>query len=288
VSGAGRSAALFVAAGILLVVAGLGVLVIVHAALAPLAPGSSQRVRAPARRLHAHRDRATARGVLDGWAIGRSLRFRQPPETEPADRVVVPLAEPFPPRLPAGGVPRGWEVREFAGQASVELVRDEPGLALRLRSDGTSFALLRSVSVDLAQTPVLSWSWKVTHLPAGGDVRQQRTDDEAAQVYVIFPRWPSPETRSHVIGYVWDTRAPVGTVLTSPKAPNVKIVVVESGPSRAGAWQRQERNVRDDYVALFGRPPLLVGAMAVMADTDDTRGSSEALLADLAFSRAPS
>ena len=37
-------------------------------------------------------------------------------------------------------------------------------------------------------------------------------NDQAAQVYVIFPRWPSLAT-SDVIGYVWDTQAPIGTAL---------------------------------------------------------------------------
>src|SRR5207302_129575 len=125
----------------------------------------------------------------------------------------------------------------------------------------------------------------VVRRPAAGDVRHAATDDEAAQVYVIFPRWPAPFTNSDVIGYVWDSRAPVGTQLTSPKAANVRVVVVESGTSRLGAWQRQERNVAADYAALFGRQPPRVGQVAVMIDSDDTRGDAGALFGDLVFSR---
>jgi len=101
----------------------------------------------------------------------------------------------------------------------------------------------------------------------------------------VFPRWPSPLTRSDVIGYVWDSHAPIGTQLESPKAANVKIIVVESGTARLGAWQRQERNVAADYAALFGRPPIRLGQIAVMIDSNDTQSDAEALFANLVFSR---
>jgi len=175
---------------------------------------------------------------------------------------------------------------EFAGRASVELVRAEAGMALQLRSSGASFALYRDVIVDLKEFPLLTWSWKVVRLPAAGDVRQSATDDEAAQVYVVFPRWPAPLTSSDVVGYVWDSRAPVGTQLSNPKAANVRIIVVESGTARLGTWQRQRRNVAADYVALFGRQPPRVGQVAVMIDSDDTGSDAEALIGDLVFSRA--
>jgi hypothetical protein len=203
-----------------------------------------------------------------------------------AEGLKVPMSDEPPPRLPAEGVPSGWEVREFTGRADVELVRGERALAVRLRSARTSFALHRDLVVSLDEFPTLAWSWKVARLPAGADVRDGRRDDQAAQVYVIFPRWPAPRTQSDVIGYVWDTTAPVGTMLTSSKARNVKIIVVESGPARLGAWQRQRRNVAADYQTLFRRTPPRVGAIAVMIDANDTGSEAEATIGDLMFLRA--
>ena len=199
-------------------------------------------------------------------------------------RIRVRVSDRLPPRLPADGVPVGWTVKEFAGHASIELVRDEARLALRLRSEQSSFALYHDVVVDLAKFPFLSWSWKVARMPANGDVRERATDDEAAQVYVIFPRWPAPLKNSDVIGYVWDSRAPVGTHLTSTQAANVKIIVVASGPSGDG-WRLEQRDVARDFATLFGRQPPRVGQVAVMIDTNDTRGTAEAFIGDLIFSR---
>jgi DUF3047 family protein len=202
-----------------------------------------------------------------------------------AEGLSVPMSDDPPSRIPIEGVPSGWQLREFSGRAEVELVRGERALAFRLRSSRTSFALYRDLVVSLDEFPTLAWSWKVTQLPAGGDVRERLRDDQAAQVYLVFPRWPSARTRSDVIGYVWDTTAPVGTMVTSPKAPNVKIIVVESGPARRGAWQRQRRNVAADYELLFRRPAPRVGAIAVMIDANDTGSSAEATIGDLMFVR---
>jgi Protein of unknown function (DUF3047) len=217
-------------------------------------------------------------------ATGRKTGQR--PVLPDADgRIRVRVSDRAPQRLPADGVPVGWTAKEFVGQASVELVRDEARLALRLRSEHSSFALYRDVVVDLNEFPFLSWAWKVVRLPADGDVRERATDDQAAQVYVIFPRWPWPLKSSDVIGYVWDSRAPVGTQLTSTKAANVKIIVVASGRREADTWRVEQRDVAKDYVALFGRQPPRVGEVAVMIDTNDTRGVAEALIGDLVFAR---
>ena len=208
------------------------------------------------------------------------------PAPDRAGRVRVPVADLVPTRLPAAGAPLGWEVTEFTGtDASVELVRTDGRVALRLRSERNSFAVHRDLVLDLRQYPVLSWSWKVSRLPTGGDVREPGRNDQAAQVYVVFPRWPSPRTNSDVLGYVWDARAPVGTRLTHPKAPNVRIIVVESGPGRLDQWLPQQRNVAEDYQALFGRQPPRAGKVALMTDSNDTRSEAEAMFGDLTFAR---
>jgi hypothetical protein len=208
-----------------------------------------------------------------------------PPRLGPdaTGRIRIPLTDARPSRLPMEGVPEGWYVKEFTGRAVVDVVRDKGQTALRLSSERASFALYRDVVVDLATTPWLTWSWKVTRLPQGGDVRAGATDDQAAQVYVIFPRWPAPLSHSDVLGYIWDSRAPVDTRVTSPKAGNVRVIVVESGEGR-GTWRRQQRDVAADYAAVFGGKPPRVGKIALMIDSNDTRSDAESLFGELAFS----
>ena len=213
-----------------------------------------------------------------------TLPVSRVPVPDDAGRVRVPLTDLAPSHVPAPGTPLGWQVKEFVGDASVELVRSEGRLAVRLRSDRTSFALHRDVVLDPRQYPMLAWSWKVLRLPAAGDLRDPARNDQAAQVYVVFPRWPSL-TSSDVLGYVWDSHAPVGTTLRHPKAPNVRVIVVESGPARLDTWRRYVRNVAQDYQTLFGRQPPRVGKVAFMIDTNDTGGEAEALFGELTFFR---
>lgn len=201
-------------------------------------------------------------------------------------RLEVPLSDQVPWSLPAPGVPSGWSLKEFTGAADIELLRVEGRLAIRLRSDRSSFAIYHDVVLDVNELPVLTWSWKVIRLPGGGDVRVAGRDDQAAAVYVVFPRWPSPLTRSDVIGYVWDTNAPVDTRAAHSQSPNVKLIVVESGRKDVGRWRRYERNLIEDYTDLFGKKPPRAGKVALMSDSNDTRTDAEALFAGLGFLKA--
>lgn len=209
------------------------------------------------------------------------------PRGGPGEEVVVKIVDDVPVKLPFPGVPLSWELKEFTGRAQVEVVRDDERLVFRLASERTSYALYRDVTLDVKEFPLLTWSWKVTKLPTGGDVRERTTDDQAGQVYVIFPRWPFPRINSDVVGYVWDSRAPVGLRVASPQATNVKLVVLQSGAELVGQWVREERNVYQDYVELFGKEPPRVGQIAIMIDSNDTRSQAEAFMDELVFRRAP-
>jgi hypothetical protein len=207
------------------------------------------------------------------------------PTQDAEGRVRVPVADAVPAELPADGVPAGWDLKEFAGKPDIELVRADGRLALRLRSEGSAFALYRDVVVDPATQSRLTWSWKVTRLPASADARDPRRNDQAIGLYVVFPRWPAPLSTSEVLGYVWDTTAPVGTVVTLEKARNVRLIVVDSGRANVGQWRQHDRDIVRDYTTVFGSPPGRVGKLAVMADADHTQGLGEALVADLRFQR---
>ncbi len=209
------------------------------------------------------------------------------PAPDGEGRIRVPIVDIAPVTIPSATLPDGWELKEFSGRAGVEITRDEGRLAVRLQSARSSFALHRDVVLDLRQYPLLRWSWKAVRLPPGGDVRARETDDQAGQIYVVIPRWPFPRINSDVVGYLWDTRAPLGTKVRSPQAGNVRSVVVESGYQRLGFWVSEARNVLQDYRELFGREPSHVGKLAIMTDSNDTRSESEVLIEDLVFLRPP-
>ncbi|MBI5328480.1 MAG: DUF3047 domain-containing protein [Deltaproteobacteria bacterium] len=182
------------------------------------------------------------------------------------------------------GVPVEWHVKEWKGRADAQIVDDGTAKgALHLKSNGTSTALYKEISLDIKDYPYLNWRWKVTKIPTGGDVRKRKTDDEAAQIYVVFPKFPS-QINSRMLGYIWDSNAPAGSEVTSAKLSTTKYIVVKSGAQELGKWFYEKRNVYEDYKRLFGEEPPMVGSIALMIDSDDTETSAESFFGDIYLS----
>src|SRR5262249_31610127 len=125
--------------------------------------------------------------------------------------------------------------------------------------------------------------WKVVILPKGGDARRRETDDEAAQLYVTFPRFPSA-VRSRVIGYIWDTTAPAGLVFPSQKVSTVTFVIVRSGDAGLGKWVTETRDVLADYKRIYGENPgESVGAVSISINSQNTGTRAEAYIGEILF-----
>ncbi|MBI5588664.1 MAG: DUF3047 domain-containing protein [Deltaproteobacteria bacterium] len=194
------------------------------------------------------------------------------------NRITIPIEKS------ASGIPDGWELKEWKGTAQFEVVDTEAGKTIHLKSSSTSSALYREVKFDIREYPYISWKWKVTKIPEGADVRKKSTDDQAAQVYVIFPKFPAV-VNSRLVGYIWDTGAPQGSTVTSTKTSNTRYVVIRSGSAGLGEWFTEKRNVYEDYKRLFGEEPPSVGKVSVMIDSDDTKSTAESYIGDIYFSK---
>lgn len=179
---------------------------------------------------------------------------------------------------------QGWKLKEWKGKADFEVVEAEASTAFHLKSVSTSMALYKEVKFDIRDYPFLNWSWKAVELPAGGDVRKKSADDQAAQVYVVFPRWPAP-VNSRIIGYIWDTTVPAGVSIQSTKSSYTKYIVVRGGNGDLNKWLTEKRNVYQDYKRLFKEDPPKVGSVSVMIDSDDTKTSAESFVGSIYFSK---
>jgi len=191
-------------------------------------------------------------------------------------------------RQPQGrrGIPDGWSGHDWGhAQYDFTVVIDGADKILHLRSLGDNSTISKEIKVDVAKSPLLVWRWKVVTLPARADCRRKATDDEAAQVYVTFPRSPTA-FRSRVIGYVWDTTAPIGTIAKSASSSLVTYIVVRSGATELGRWLTETRNVHDDYKQIYGEAPAEeVGVVSIAIDSNDTRSSAESYFGAILFRR---
>jgi hypothetical protein len=184
------------------------------------------------------------------------------------------------------GIPLGWELEVFQDPHQIKIESLQNGrFGIRLMSHSSSFGLHKSVDVNLKEFPILSWKWKVDLVPPMGDIREKAKDDQAAQVYVVFPAWL--KFRSLMIGYLWDSNAPAGTVTDGHSANPTKVIVLQSGKQQLGKWVQERRNVAEDYKRLFGKAPdKHVGRVAIWVNTQHTNASAEATFADMQFLQA--
>lgn len=187
----------------------------------------------------------------------------------------------------AQGVPAGWDLEKEPGSDSkITLEQEKEGRFLRLLSVGDAFGLKKEMSFDIRQYPFLSWRWRATKLPKGGDIRKRETDDQAGQIYVVFPKFPSM-INSRSMGYIWDNQTPVGFAGTSTAYSKMKYVVLQSGPAKLNQWITETRNVFEDYKKFFEENPPTVGTVLLYINTQHTKSSASCDYADIFFSASP-
>jgi hypothetical protein len=205
---------------------------------------------------------------------------------------------------PGGALPPEYQVFAFRGKkrpTEYTLVADEGRVALRARADAAASGIVRRLRVDPHALPMLAWSWKVTRLLEKSDIARRGGDDFPARLYVNFDLDASslslagraelalarllygPEVPAAVLCYVWDTRAPLGSIVPSPFTSRVRILVAESGPARLGRWVAYERNVAQDYLRAFGTAPPAISGVVLMTDTDNTGERAETFYGDVEF-----
>jgi len=161
-----------------------------------------------------------------------------------------------------------------------------------LRFDGIkakhlNFPLHQVKNLDLNETPVLSWKWRIWDIPAGADERNNKINDTAASVYVVFKvkRMALVKEVPQSIRYTWSSSLPIGTEI-STFFGHQKIVVVGTGqPSNLdGEWMSFSRNLKKDYERLFGeKMPATPLAILLLSDGDSTNDFAKADYDDIGF-----
>lgn len=178
----------------------------------------------------------------------------------------------------AGHPPMDWQVKVNHGRPEFGVCHDNSGPCLHLKSVSASFGLERKVDVLTSQMPYLTWRWKVTQLPSGGDFRRTTADDQAAQVLVAFED-------NRVITYIWDSTAPKGTAQPASSYPFVHIfaVVCQSGAADANRWISESRNLAADYERAYGHPAPHVKGLRLQINSQHTGTVAESYFGEVAF-----
>ncbi len=217
----------------------------------------------------------------------------------------VSLVAAFSAAPPGRALPAPWTrtpIRGVDRTTEYALVDDGGTTVLRADAQASAAAVVHELRTP-ARAPLLQWRWKVSGILKSSNPATKEGDDYAARVYVMFD-YPleklsfgdrmrlmlaraffGPDVPAAALCYVWDSRLPVGAVLTSPYTDRVRIIVVASGAQEAGRWQTVERDVHADFRRAFGEEPPAVSAVAVATDTDNTGEKATAWYGDIVLKK---
>ncbi|MBW2540896.1 MAG: DUF3047 domain-containing protein [Deltaproteobacteria bacterium] len=197
----------------------------------------------------------------------------------------------------------GWQPLTFRGIKSHTLYSLETfegrEVAKAQSNCAASGLVLPLDAIRIAQTPLLSWRWRVDR---GLDLRDEQTkaeDDFAARVYIVFEldegRASALQKLRHrlakliygetipgsALNFVWTSRLPAGTVWDNPFAASAKMIALAQGAS--ADWRTETVDVAARYREHFDAPiPPLLG-LAIMSDSDNSCQRAEARFADFKF-----
>ena len=204
------------------------------------------------------------------------------------------------------GVPDGWEpltFKKIKSHTRYTLVDDGGIRAIKAVSESSSSGLIRKISIDPREYPIITWQWKITKILEKGDVTKKEGDDYPARIYVTFEYVPTKlgfleKTKSEAarllygeypphgtINYIWDSKAAEGTIVPNPYTDRAMMIVVRSGEKMLNTWVQEEQNLYEDYKKAFGEEPSRISGVAIMTDTDNTLESAVTFFGDIIFKK---
>jgi hypothetical protein len=222
---------------------------------------------------------------------------------QPADVIEVGKfsTEPVGNTLPAGWKPLTF--KKIEKHTTYTLVQDDHTVVVKAVAEASASGLVREIKINPKEYPIVEWRWKVSNILKKGDVHKKEGDDYPARIYITFEYDSSKlgffEKAKYemvrllygeypplaAINYIWESKAPLGTMVPNPFTDRVMMLVVESGGEKLNQWVSERRNVYEDYKKAFGQEPPMISGVAIMTDTDNTGESAVAYYGDILFEK---
>ena len=179
-----------------------------------------------------------------------------------------------------GGTLDTWEQKSFAGYTDYKIT----DLGLQATSESSASSLYKEVHIDLEKTPILNWSWRIDKKLDVADETIKQGDDFSARIYVIVKgKWGFWQTKSLI--YVWSSHMTKFQFCESPYAgSSVVEIALRTQSDQLKHWYTEKRNVLEDIRHHFGNDIRTIDAVAIMTDTDNTKGSALSYYKNLYFS----
>lgn len=182
------------------------------------------------------------------------------------------------------GLGKKWEEKSFRGKTVYKVVKLDGNSVLMAESSSAASGLIYKYEFSPNDYPLITWRWMVKDIIKTGDATRKEGDDYPARLYVVFPHWFPPLTKS--LNYIWANKLPKGEMLKNTYFSGAVMIAVESGRENIGKWINESRNLYEDYKKAFGKEPGMAGAIAIMTDTDQTGEHAVAFYDDIVLKSA--
>jgi Protein of unknown function (DUF3047) len=229
-----------------------------------------------------------------------------PPETV----ILMDQVSEFSTAAPGTGLPGGWKIwtlARFKKPTAYDLIKKDGATVVEARADNSASALLHGLNnLDAREHRELMWRWKIEELIKNQDNTRSATEDSPVRLVVRFDGDKSKldpierifsaqvkavtgqELPYATLMYIWARNSPVEAVITSRFTDRIKMLVAESGPGKAGAWQEMRRDIYEDFKRAYGEEPGPITGIGIMTDTDNTGEKTRAWYGDIRLiKRAP-
>lgn len=177
--------------------------------------------------------------------------------------------------------------------------------ALKANAQSSASMLRRKLRIEPEALGTVRFSWLVESLIADADMGDRNTDDAAVRIVLAFDGDRSQFSGRNAmlselallltgepmpyatLMYSWCPTRESGRTIMSPRTDRIRTLVVESGSQGLGQWMEYERDVRADYLAVFGEPPGALVAIGLMTDADNTGSQAVAWYGPIVLAPKP-
>jgi hypothetical protein len=169
-----------------------------------------------------------------------------------------------------------WEAHSFSGETRYRRVEVDGRSAVHAQCTGEAASgLFLRGEIDLEQTPIIEWDWRVQRTFEGIDEQRRDGDDYPARLYAVdehdFMPW-----RTRAINYVWASEMPAGAQWENAYQSRAVMLALRSGADTTTGWVTERRDLRADFRKIHDRNLPELGVLAIMTDCDDTGQQAEA------------
>jgi len=227
------------------------------------------------------------------------------PSYSPAEKAAYAGAvQPFSSVQPGEAVAPAWKpyiLSRLKRTTEYQTVLQEGKTVVRAVADRSASGISQPLSLNIAPTPYITWSWNVSGILTEAN-NALGPDDAPARVIVAFDGdkskwdfedrafadrirgWTGHDIPYATLMYIWSNSEPVGTVITNRHTTRIKMIVAESGRQNLRTWVRERWHVVEDFKRAFGEDPGRVVSVGIMSDTDNTNERIVTYYGDIAFS----